>query len=69
MDWQQLVSLAIVSLTVVLLVWSKIRRPKFTFERLPHCGCGCAASHQAPKTSVVLRARKGERPRMIIRMK
>jgi hypothetical protein len=69
MVWQQLVSLAIVATAAALLSCIVVRRRKFSFERSPHCGCGCAASHRAPQPSVVLRARKGERPQMIIKMK
>jgi len=69
MDWQQLVSLAIVLATVVVLLWSRFRRRKFNVERSASCGCGCAASHPAPQSSILLRARKGERPEMIIKLR
>jgi len=67
-NWQQLISLAIVAITVGLLVWSKFRRRKFSFERDTHCGCS-ASSHSRPQHSVVYRARKGERPEIIVKMK
>ena len=68
MDWQQLVSLAIVGVTAALLLWSKFRRRKFSFERDTHCGC--AAGHrQSPQHSIVFHARKGERPQVLVKMK
>jgi hypothetical protein len=67
MDWQQLVSLAIVGATVAVLVWSRFRRKKFSFERDTHCGC--ASGREAPGYSVVFRARKGGRPEIFVKMK
>jgi hypothetical protein len=67
MDWQQLAALAIVGITTALLLWSRFRPRRFSFERNTHCGC--AASWQAPQHSIVFRARKGERPRVIVKMK
>lgn len=66
MDWQQLVSLAIVGLAAGALLWSRFRPRKFSFQRDTHCGCatsGQAASQQ----SIVFRARKGERPQVLIK--
>lgn len=68
MDWQQLVALGIVAVTAAMLLWGRVRRRKFSFERQTHCG-GCAAGHPSPQHSIVFRARKGERPRIIVRMK
>ena len=67
MDWQQLVSLAIVAITAAVLLRGKFRRRKFSFER--DTRCGCLASHQVPQHSIVFRARKGERPQIIVKMK
>jgi hypothetical protein len=69
MDWQQLVSLAIVGTTAAVLLWSRFGPRKFSLER--HAGCsGCAAgsSSSMPRHSVVSRARKGKRPEVIVRM-
>jgi len=68
MEWQQLVSLMIVASTAVLLVWSKVRRQRFSFARETHCGCA-AASQSATQSSIVFRARKGQRPEVRVRMK
>jgi hypothetical protein len=67
MDWQQSVALAVVGVTSGLFIWSRFRPRRFSFERDTHCGCGRAAS--APGHSVVYRARKGERPEVIVKMK
>jgi len=65
MDWQQLVSLAIVGSAAGFLLWSKVRRPKFSFKRDTHCGCVAAVS---PQASIVFHARKGERPQVRVRV-
>ena len=57
MDWQQTVSLVVVASTAVLLVGSKFRRRKFSFER------------DTPQSSIVFRARKGQRPEVLVRMR
>jgi hypothetical protein len=67
MDWQQLVALVIVGCAAVLLAWSRFRPRKFRFER--DTPCGCAGSGKPPQYNVVFRARKGERPQVIVRMK
>ena len=67
-DWQQAVALLIVASAVGLLVWGRVRRRRFSFERDTHCGCStvdAAASQQ----SIVFRARKGERPQILMRNK
>jgi hypothetical protein len=68
MDWQQLVSLAVVACAAVLLLGSRFRRRKFSFERDTHCGCA-AVPASAPRNTIVFRARKGERPRVLVKMR
>lgn len=68
MDWQQIVALLIVAAAAVLLVGSRVRRRKFQFGRDTHCGCS-SPSGTAPQSSIVFHARKGETPRMIVKMK
>jgi hypothetical protein len=68
MDWQQLTALAIVGVTAVVLLWRWYRPRKFSFERDTHCGCA-AGSHASPQHSIVFRARKGQRPQVVVRMK
>jgi hypothetical protein len=68
MDWQQTVSLVIVASAAVMLAGSKFRRRKFSFERGTHCGCaGVEAS--SPQSSIVFRARKGQRPEVVVKMR
>jgi len=66
MDWQQLVSLTIIGIAAVALLWSRFRPRRFSFARDTHCGC--SASHPgAPGQSIVFRARKGERPQVLVK--
>jgi len=68
MDWQRLVSLAIVAAAAVLLLRREFGRRRFNFER--GAGCGCAAGSRTPASgSIVFRARKGERPEIVVRAK
>jgi hypothetical protein len=68
MDWQQLVALAIVATAAGLLVRSRFSRRKFSFERDTHCGCAATGS-SAQKNSIVFRARKGQRPEVLVKMR
>ena len=68
MNWQQLVSLLIVAGAAFLLFRTKFRRRKFSFARDTHCGCAGGA-HDRPQYTVVYRARKGERPEIIVKLK
>jgi len=67
-DWQQIVSLMVVAATAGALLWSRFRRRKFSFARDTHCGCSTAGPSSA-KVSIVFRARKGERPRIVLKTK
>jgi hypothetical protein len=61
MDWQQMVSLLVVGTAAAGLAASHLRRRKLGFERGGLCG-GCAIkSVPATRSSIVLRARKGQR--------
>ena len=68
MNWQQLVSLLIVAAAAFLLLRPKFQRRKFSFARDTHCGCS-GSGHARPQHSIIYRARKGERPEIIVRMK
>jgi hypothetical protein len=67
MEWQELAALGIVGLAAFLLV-----RPLLLARghcRTPSGNCSCAGSSSAaPKGSIVFRARKGERPQIIVKM-
>jgi hypothetical protein len=68
MDWQQMGSLGVVASAAVLLARGKLRRRRFSFERGTHCGC--AGVHESsPQNSIVFRARKGERPQVLVKMR
>jgi len=65
MDWQQAIALSIVALTAALFVASRFRKKKGA-----GCGCGCAsAAGVAEKSSILLRAKKGERRQVIVKMR
>ena len=68
MDWQQWVSLTIVAAAAGLLLRRKLRRPRFGFEHGGACGCA-GASGSSPKSSIVFRARKGQRPSVTVKMR
>ncbi len=67
MDWQQVVSLAIVGVTVGIVAWRALRPRKFSFQHDTHCGCSTAGL-SGSKGSLVIRSRKGERPKMLVKM-
>ena len=65
MDWQQLVSLAVVGVTALAFLWSRVRRRgRFDLMRDTHCGCSSPSGTQA---RIILRVRKGERPEVIVK--
>jgi hypothetical protein len=68
MEWQQMVSLIIVATAACGLLWSKFHRRKFSFARDTHCGCA-AMSRTAPQHSIVYRARRGQRPEVLFKLR
>jgi len=68
MDWQQWASLGIVAAAAGLLGWGRFRRRKFSFARDTHCGC-TAAHPQNQQSSITFRARRGERPEVLMKMR
>lgn len=68
MDWQEITALLIVAGTAAAFAWARWRRRRFNFARDTHCGCASPAA-AAPQSSITYRARKGERPRVIVKMK
>jgi len=71
MDWQQSVSLVIVAAAGVLLLAGRLRRRRqFSFHRDTHCGCA-AMPQSGPQSSssIVFRARKGQRPQVLLKMR
>ena len=68
MDWQQLLALLIVALTAGLFAWSKLRRKKFSFAKDTHCGCSSAKVQAiGPAQTIQFRAKKGERPTVVVK--
>ena len=67
-DWQQITALFIVAGAAVALVWGRVHRRRFSFERDSHCGCS-AANNSTAQGSIIFRARKGERPQVLMKMK
>jgi hypothetical protein len=66
MDWQQPVALLIVATAAGGLLWRQFR-PRKPFAG-GHDGCGCAGpSGPAQKGSIVFHARRGERPKVIVK--
>ena len=68
MNWQQAVSLVIVAAAAALMVRSRFRRPKFSFQRDTHCGCSVGRG-EAGHGSIVYRARRGQRPEVRVKMR
>jgi hypothetical protein len=66
MDWQQPLALLIVATAAALLLWGRLRRRKFQFGRYRHCGCSAPAA--GSKATIVFHARKGERPRVTVKL-
>lgn len=67
MDWQQIVALAIVGLAAFLLIRSQLRPRGHCLSKDGPCGCS-STTGPAPKGSITFRARKGERPQVIVKM-
>ncbi len=63
-----MVSLLIVASAAGLLGWGRFRRRKFSFEQATHCGCA-TVSQSSRQSSIVFRARKGQRPEVQVRMR
>ena len=69
MGWQEITALLIVASTASAFLWHRFRRRKPGLTGPPHCS-GCptpATTGKAP--SIVFRARKGERPEVVVKFK
>ena len=67
MHWQEATALLIVAATAALFARARLRPRRFSFQRDTHCGS--AQTQSASAGSIVYRARKGERPQVIVKMK
>lgn len=66
MDWQQLAALLIVGVTACIFALGKARRRKFSLKHDTKCGCSSAGDLGA-KQSIRFSARKGARPRIVVK--
>jgi len=66
MDWQQPVALGIVALAAGWLLWRQFRPRKPLSGGHEDCGCA-GSSGTGSKGSIVFHARKGERPKIIVK--
>jgi hypothetical protein len=67
-DWQQAISLMIVAMAATALIWARFRRRRFRFGHDTPCGCANNPAG-ASQSSIVFHARKGERPKVLVKMK
>ena len=68
MDWQELAALMIVVIAFSIFVWRLARPRQFGFQRDSKCGCS-SAGVTSSGSSILYRARKGERPQVVVKMK
>jgi len=68
-NWQQIISLAIVAVSAGWLLRGLLRRRKFSFPHDTYCGCSIPGESSARKSSIVFHAHKGERPVVFVQMK
>lgn len=68
MDWQQIIALSIVAATAGIFVWRRLHPRQSALGCGDHCGCG-GEGRPGEKSSIVFRARKGERPQVIVKLK
>lgn len=66
-DWQTVVSLLLVAAAAIGLLWGRFRKRKKHFHR--DSPCGCVSEPSNPQQSIIFRARKGERPQIIVKNK
>ncbi len=65
MDWQQAIALGIVATTAGTFLVTSLRK-----KRTPGCGCGCPAAAGSPKgPAITLRAKRGERPQVVVKLR
>ena len=68
MDWQEITVLLIVAGTAGAFLWHRLRRRKPGISRVGHCGCAVPEG-MGKGPSIVFRARKGERPEVVVKFR
>ncbi|HEX7861660.1 MAG TPA: hypothetical protein VF773_15090 [Verrucomicrobiae bacterium] len=67
MDWQQVLALLIVAITVGAFAWSKLRRKKFSFAKSTACGCSSKLPPIGSAQSIQFKAKKGHRRTVVVK--
>jgi len=62
-DWQQLIALSIVGFTVLSFIWRLTRKKNINDQM--ECDC----QGESEKSSILITGRKGENPKIIVKMK
>jgi hypothetical protein len=65
MGWQEMAALAIVAATASIFVWKAMQPRRLKFQSAGPCGCSSQAA--PPRQTILFRARKGERPQIVVR--
>jgi hypothetical protein len=65
---QETIALSIVALTAGMFLRGRFRPRRFSFQRHTHCGCS-SPGESIDQPSIVFQARKGERSRVVVKMK
>jgi hypothetical protein len=68
-DWQQITALTIVAATAGVFLHRQFWRRKPTFREATACGCSAPRVQTGGGPSVIYHARRGEAPRVTVRMK
>lgn len=68
MGWQEISVFLIVAGTAGAFLYQRLRRRKSALSRTPPCCCP-SAEQAAKGPSIVYRARKGERPEVVVKFK
>jgi hypothetical protein len=67
MGWQEITALSIVAGTAGVFLWNRFRRKSVLSKRHPCCCPGPGSGEQGP--SIVFHAKKGERPKVVVKLK
>lgn len=65
MNWQQPAALGLVALTAGIFLWRRFRPHRFSFHK--DTACGCVSPSGPPPPGLIVRGRRGERPRVVLK--